>query len=150
MKIHSSAPMFTFKLVCSQKLNANAERVANSALKRGEAKDRNWDDYLRDVVNERMQQAGAESGKPIEMLGRMMPRVGPPEDCEAMLASMDPINREIDYQNSEPDPHHEREFFQVGGNRGNPADMTARASGNQAGANPIGHNGEDKREHVQF
>src|SRR3989442_5593706 len=127
------------------KLNTQSKRISDSALKRRQAKDCNGHHHLRDVVDEGVEEARPKARKPVEMLGRMMPGMRPPEDCEAMLGAMNPVNDEIDHQDSEPDSHHEWQFFQLGRNRGSPGDMTTGAVGDQAGANPVGDDGEDKR-----
>ena len=126
------------------KLDAEPEGIADGGFKRSEVKNCDRDDHLRDIVDKRVEQARAKTGEPVEMFGRMVPGVGSPENGEAMLGPMQPVNDEIDHQDGEANSHGQWQFFQIGGNGRNQTDMAARITRDYAGANAIGDNGEDK------
>src|SRR5712671_2917404 len=84
------------------------------------------------------------------MLGRMMPRMRPPEDCEAMLRSMDPVNDEIDHEDSEPDSHHQRQFFQMRWNCSDSCHVATRDLGDQTSTDAVGNDREEEGKHVQL
>ena len=76
-------------------LDEQPNRIGRAGLQRAEMEQLHRDDGLRNIVEEGVQEAGAETREPIHLLDGMMPRMGSPKHAIMMLRSMDPINDEV-------------------------------------------------------
>ena len=93
-------------------LDQQADRITDAGFERAQVEHQYWHRRLRDVVDERVQETGAEPGEPVELLDRMMPRVGAPERIKAMLRAVNPVDHEIHQKNGYDDAHRARQPLQ--------------------------------------
>ena len=77
------------------KLDEKGERITDAGFSRAEFKKGHWYDDLWEIVNEGVEEAGAESGEPIHVLDGVMPGVGAPKEIEPMLGAVNPIDQKI-------------------------------------------------------
>src|SRR3954468_13941563 len=85
------------------KLDQQPKRVTNAGFGGTEFAQAYRDNDLGDVVDERMEEAGAEPGEPIHLLNGMMPGMRAPKQIEAMLPPVNPINDEVHHEERQND-----------------------------------------------
>src|SRR6266850_3562396 len=93
-------------------LNEDAQRITDARFGRTEMEQGHRNDDLRDVVEQRVKEARAETGEPIHLLDRMMPRVRAPHELERVLRSMNPVDDEVHDEQRHDDADGTREALE--------------------------------------